>query len=92
MLGPLGKRIGKTILATFTGVGLVEGTMECMRFRTVRKLKQRRQSEEYLMMTKLVETVSAQAKYLEKLMQSVEFLEQKAESESHSQNAGKAPV
>ena len=66
--------------------------MECMRFRTVRKLKQRRQSEEYLMMTKLVETVSAQAKYLEKLMQSVEFLEQKAESESHSQNAGKAPV
>ena len=92
MLGPLGKTVGRIILTTIIGVGLCEGTMECMRFRTVQKLKQRRQSKEYLMMTKLVETVSAQEKHLEKLVQSVEFLEQKAESELHSQNAGKAPV
>ena len=43
--------------------------MECMRFRTVQKLKQRRQSKEYLMMTKLVGTVSAQEKHLAKLVQ-----------------------
>ena len=88
MLGPLGK---VDSIPYFLGA-LIGGSIHTMRSRAVEDLKQQYQSEEYLMVTKLVETVNANGKHLEKLMQSVEFLVQKAESELHSQNAGKAPV
>ena len=88
MLGPFGKL---DLIRFFLGAS-VGGYIHTIRSRAVEDLKQQYQSEEYLMVTKLVETVNANGKHLEKLMQSVEFLEQKAESELHSQNVRKAPV